>query len=1312
MSGNSRGRSFGVLLAFGSLLLLTGCPIQPVGDLMDSDGDGIADAADVCAGFDDNVDTDGDGVPDGCDVCPNGDDTTDSDGDGVADGCDACEGFDDGPDVDDDGVPDGCDACEGSDDNEDGDGDGIADGCDACEGFDDGNDEDGNGTPDGCDTTTTQSRRDLESFATFASTGDVIDLSDLRVGDVITLIVPVDEPLTRQVVVCSCQWTVSPSEFGSFESPDSCTTQFTVEKSGAGVAGVRQTCGSQSVELLNGLLSFADEVEDDEGGAGSFIAGIPVAGITVSPGVAVSEGTVVQLDARPNSVGSGYLWSQVSGPQIELGFPDDPALVSDDLSTPPTFAGIDSPSNLPVVRFLAPEVNECDPGATVVILIGLSITSDETGSPLPESGQPTDMLEIEVINTTPNCSSPPGGGGPGGNGPGPGNGECSINDDCAAPTPFCVANTCVECRLDADCGGNVCAPSVCNAGTCLDLAQLPDGALCDDGNFCNGLDACSAGTCQSSGDPCTAFGLACFDDNPNASFGAEACLGPCAGGVCADLGACMSGAPVCDGNDTCVYAPTLATGDACGSNTDTACDNPDVCDGFGGCSANFELSGTACGSAADTVCDNPDTCDGTGNCMINNEANGATCGSSADTACDDPDTCQSGVCLSNLESAGTACDDNLFCNGGDTCDGAGGCTVHANNACNAGEQCDENQDFCFVGNLISGTIFDFGGSAGGTGFSGFPITLSGTVPDGPDPDNNPDLFSVTTTSAADGSYTADVPDGFSGTATTGVNNRFVAEPGIAGPSYANVLADIANENYTGFRNLYVDDDGSAQPGFATGDPLGTMNNPYPSLQPAADATIPGDTVFVRAGNYVSPSSNVFLSSPLNIQVSGTATARIRYQNFNDEVVILNGFDGVNFHRRCIAMQNQQFVEVSGFILKNAAREGFLILSSSNVLVENCIADECGLNVGSAAESEGFKFDQSTNFIMRKSVARFCYAGIDSKGASDGLIEDCLVHNNGQLRSGAPIFPDNADGIHLSPAQVGSDRITVRRCVAFANTDDGFDGSHSKDCLFDSCYAFNGNIQGFPDGDGGGFKVGNHVATDPLRFCLRLLVRNSIAFNNGFEGIGNRSAPINVFQNCSTFSNATDGIRPAQTTLNCVASGNAANDMTLPFPAGSGRFSNNFVGDGGQGCADCLFGDPLYTNPSGVIDTSWQGGFAEDDVRGIMPTLLNIRAQIQANFALQSGSTAIDAGGFITATTTLGVSTSVVQVNDDPTVRFRVGDVIQIEDATGGTDPGRAAIVSMTSNSITLGETLTFDAGKGVHLPWNGTAPDIGAFESP
>ena len=93
-------------------------------ELVDGDGDLVADSCDVCP-LDANDDSDGDGSCDSDDVCPL-DADNDADGDGVCGDVDVCEGYDDNVDTDSDGVADGCDVCP-NDLNDDSDGDELCD---------------------------------------------------------------------------------------------------------------------------------------------------------------------------------------------------------------------------------------------------------------------------------------------------------------------------------------------------------------------------------------------------------------------------------------------------------------------------------------------------------------------------------------------------------------------------------------------------------------------------------------------------------------------------------------------------------------------------------------------------------------------------------------------------------------------------------------------------------------------------------------------------------------------------------------------------------------------------------------------------------------------------------------------------------------------------------------------------------------------------------------------------------------------------------------------------------------------------------
>ncbi|UCE61520.1 MAG: hypothetical protein JSU63_07175, partial [Phycisphaerales bacterium] len=145
-----------------------------------------------------------------------------------------------------------------------------------------------------------------------------------------------------------------------------------------------------------------------------------------------------------------------------------------------------------------------------------------------------------------------------------------------------------------------------------------------------------------------------------------------------------------------VTVTVIPTGGACGSQTDTTCDNPNTCDGNGTCLDNYEPTTTLCREDAGD-CDIPEYCDGAGACPVDGfEPVDALCGEPTNTICDHPDSCNGyGGCLKNYEQQGTPCLDELFCNGEEACDGVGNCQAGIEPCADPLLPfCDEEMDVC------------------------------------------------------------------------------------------------------------------------------------------------------------------------------------------------------------------------------------------------------------------------------------------------------------------------------------------------------------------------------------------------------------------------------------------------------------------------------------------------------------------------------------------------------------------------------------------------------------------------------------------
>ncbi len=186
---------------------------------------------------------------------------------------------------------------------------------------------------------------------------------------------------------------------------------------------------------------------------------------------------------------------------------------------------------------------------------------------------------------------------------------------------------------------------------------------------------------------------------------------PCAGVDCTGSSTACTTAS-CDPNGAdgnCDIQTPKAEGTACGSSSDTVCDNPDTCNASGVCVPNTEPMTTECRADAGD-CDVPELCDGAGNCPADAfEAVSKACGDQTNNECNNPNHCSGtdNTCVNEVEPATTECRaDAGDCDVPELCDGAGNCPADAfeavskacgdqtNNECNNPNHCSGTDNTC------------------------------------------------------------------------------------------------------------------------------------------------------------------------------------------------------------------------------------------------------------------------------------------------------------------------------------------------------------------------------------------------------------------------------------------------------------------------------------------------------------------------------------------------------------------------------------------------------------------------------------------
>lgn len=268
------------------------------------------------------------------------------------------------------------------------------------------------------------------------------------------------------------------------------------------------------------------------------------------------------------------------------------------------------------------------------------------------------------------------------------------------------------CEGPDDCDdANPCTDDACTASGC---AHTPNRAACDDGVFCNGLDACAGGACSDhAGPPCA--GATVCDEAADRCTGCSAdadcpavmtgAWSACAfGGTCAESGtqtrtvrsfACDAGACVPSDRTETQACARATEGNPCASRSCGAwgacSDFSDVCDQSGterrdctigtchagACATSTESETRACSRSTDgTVCA-PGGCGSWGTC--GGFADTCATGGTQSRTCTDDATCSGGTCASpgthtEMRGCSRGSTDGTAC-GAPSCGPWGACTA-------------------------------------------------------------------------------------------------------------------------------------------------------------------------------------------------------------------------------------------------------------------------------------------------------------------------------------------------------------------------------------------------------------------------------------------------------------------------------------------------------------------------------------------------------------------------------------------------------------------------------------------------------------
>ncbi len=499
---------------------------------------------------------------------------------------------------------------------------------------------------------------------------------------------------------------------------------------------------------------------------------------------------------------------------------------------------------------------------------------------------------------------------------------------------------------------------------------------------------------------------------------------------------------------------------------------------------------------------------------------------------------------------------------------------------------------------------------------------------------------------------------------------------------------------------------------------GTESQPWKTIANANSTLVPGDTVYIKAGIYneqIRPTNN------------GSSGNYIVYKNYkNDKVVIYGQQKGAD-------LKNRAYIIIDGLIFQNCKRSFFLGEGAHHNIIQNNHSKNGGWN--NIQIGDFYNQASPDNPTHHNKILNNIFEGSDGDVIGIGYNAHYNLIEGNEIRNGShgAIVSRGCAGAKDAAAGKKNMYNIIRNNIVhnewWTNLNIQMNSWHTLiegNIIYD-CGIDIGNNPKWPKQPSGTGSLGIQHSTPES------IIRNNVIYGASGSGLGLSTYGLDVLNNQSIHNRIYNNVIYNNGTFGSQRFGVKIVNLAGHRPEDQGILQDNILinniiyknkdgvffydGKDAEKFAIWRSNNMIGTAPGQVI-AKWRGNRTLSWLESNYPALFINNVEVDPlfadesthNFHLQPNSPMIDAGTFLTKTISAG-SGKKIKVKDalyfSDGFGLIEGDLIQLESQT---ERARITKVDYDNNIITIDRNLIWHSGQGVSLPYNGSAPDIGAYE--